>query len=325
VTYLYQEQLKAASFKDALDYTSASGAASTVRGSVERDDEEGDSDDNSGLHQQQQQEPSSLVGNRVEAVESNSEKSITTVALLPDTVISCDALVVLETSSRDPEEDEQEQQQEQRLQSDAWNDGDREAAAALRIGLGSSSSSSRHRGGETVSTAATAATTTSSPLGYRVTPTPLRPCTAPSAAIFSAGVDAMPVNKAHSTSTDMASGPVIWTASAVGDHSSVHADHSDNDKDGSSGSVSPDFRRRNTVHPASSGGGTGLAGAHAAVPGSPRSLGGPDTPAVAAVLAAHKQSSLLFVHNHMYCCSMGPDELPGLAAWKLVRFSFHHV
>jgi hypothetical protein len=55
------------------------------------------------------------------------------------------------------------------------------------------------------------------------------------------------------------------------------------------------------------------------LPASARKIVGPANSAVAQLLAGHAHSALLFIQDGQYYSSLGPDDLPGLCAWKLVR------
>jgi hypothetical protein len=54
------------------------------------------------------------------------------------------------------------------------------------------------------------------------------------------------------------------------------------------------------------------------LPVSARNIVGPTNSAVAQLLAGHAHSALLFIQDGQYYSSLGPDDLPGLCAWKLV-------
>jgi hypothetical protein len=54
------------------------------------------------------------------------------------------------------------------------------------------------------------------------------------------------------------------------------------------------------------------------LPAESRTIVGPENRAVAQLLAGHVHSALLYVADGQYCSKFGPDDLPGLCAWKLV-------
>jgi hypothetical protein len=59
------------------------------------------------------------------------------------------------------------------------------------------------------------------------------------------------------------------------------------------------------------------------LPAESRTIVGPENRAVAQLLAGHVHSALLYIADGQYCSKFGPDDLPGLCAWKLVSITVH--